>query len=64
MNGILRNAILNKIALLMAAVLLLIASTAFAQDAVPVEILQRTLLSGTGPNKGQGSLWIIEASFT
>lgn len=45
MNVSLRNPITNKIALLIAAVLLLVASRVFGQDAVPVDILKRTLFS-------------------
>ena len=68
MNMRLRNLIANKIALLIAAVLLLIASPGFGQDAVPVEMLKRTICIRIGSQQGtgfymdyQGKLYIITA---
>lgn len=68
MNVSFRNPIINKMALLIVAVLLLITSPAFAQDAVPGEILQRTLFIRTGTQQGtgffmdyRGKLYIITA---
>jgi len=69
MNVSFRKPIISKIVLLIAAFFLLIVSPTFAQDAVPAEMLQRTLLIRNGTHQGtgflmdyQGKLYIITAN--